>query len=207
MTILIVTDNPLFTIGLRSVIKSDYPDVEILETDSVQNSIGLSVPQQVQMLILDVGVIDGKDTVLLKRFKKLNKQASVLVHLGNEFEYMYPFIRAGADGLFSKTSKPSEISQALRTVFAKSRFVSDDIQQLLLSDITFKQTNRGLTKRERLLAGLLVANKHHDEIASIAGINPKTVSSYKRRIFEKLGVRDITQLTNMLHKLGTAKEL
>lgn len=205
MTILIVTDNPIFTIGLRSVIKSEYPDAIILETNTVQNCLRLPSQQEAQMMILDVGVVDGKDTALLKRFKKLNKQVSVLVNLGNEFEYIYPFIKAGANGLFSKKSSPSEISKALKTGFTKSRFVSDDIQQLLLADISSNQTNRALTKRERLMAGLLVEEKPHDEIASITGINPKTVSSYKRRIFEKLGVHDITQLTNMLRKLDAQK--
>ncbi|GGH55588.1 DNA-binding response regulator [Dyadobacter endophyticus] len=206
MTILIVTDNPLFSIGLRSVIENEYPDAKILETDTVQNCQGLCSPDEAQMMILDVGVIDGKDTTLLKRFKKLNKQASVLVNLGNEFEYIYPFIKAGANGLFSKKSSPYEISKALKTAFTKSRFVSDDIQQLLLADISSNRTNRTLTKRERLLAGLLIANRPHDEIASIAGINPKTVSSYKRRIFEKLRINDITQLTYVLRKLETVKE-
>lgn len=205
MTILIVTDNPIFTIGLRSVIKSEYPDAMILETDTVQNCLRLSSQQEAQMMILDVGVVDGKDTALLKRFKKLNKQVSVLVNLGDEFEYIYPFIKAGANGLFSKKSSPSEISKALKTGFTKSRFVSDDIQQILLADISSNQTNRALTKRERLMAGLLVAEKPHDEIASITGINPKTVSSYKRRIFEKLQVHDITQLTSMLRKLDAQK--
>lgn len=205
MTILIVTDNPIFTIGLRSVIKSEYPDAIILETDTVQNCQRLSTQQEAQMMILDIGVVDGKDMALLKRFKKLNKQVSVLVNLGDEFEYIYPFIQAGANGLFSKKSSISEISKALKTGFTKSRFVSDDIQQLLLADISSNQTSRALTKRERLMAGLLVAEKPHDEIASITGINPKTVSSYKRRIFEKLRVHDITQLTSMLRKLDAQK--
>ena len=113
MTIMIVTDSPLFTVGLQSIIKSEFPKAQILQnlqTDTLSSSIVLSAQQPVQMMVLDTSVADGKDTNLLKTFKQSSK-AFVMVHFGNELFYMYPFIRAGANGLFSKKCTLAEIGK------------------------------------------------------------------------------------------------
>ncbi|KAA0993380.1 response regulator transcription factor [Dyadobacter aurulentus] len=202
MTILIVTDSPLFEVGLQAIIKSEFSEAQILQTNTLKSSIALSAGKPVHMMLLDASVDDGKDTNLLKAFKQSSK-ALVMVHLGDELVYIYPFIRAGANGLLSKKCTSAEICEGIKKVSKNLPFVSSEIQQLLLSHITSDKViaSQGLTKKESQLAELIATTKTRNEIAAIAGINPQTVTTYKRKIFQKLMVNNILELNIKLKKL------
>lgn len=135
MTILIVTDNPTLNIGLRTIIIGEFPDIAILEAETLQKTLTLTLGQSVNTMILDAGVSDGKDMTLLDTFMKTYPQAAVVVYLGDEFEYIYAFAKVGITALISRKSDAVEIAEALHRASKRLRFVSFDIQQILLSDI------------------------------------------------------------------------
>ncbi|SEJ37839.1 DNA-binding response regulator, NarL/FixJ family, contains REC and HTH domains [Dyadobacter sp. SG02] len=206
MTILIVTDNHLFSMAIRAVVKKQYPDGIIVETTTVRNAIEVSPVYECQAMILDAGAADAKDTVLLGNFKNANPHTAILVNLGDQTQFMYTFIRAGATALFSNKSLPEEIHEGLRRAENNTRYISSDIQQQLLSHITEKPLNQTLTKREELMADLLVTNKSHQEIAVIAGGSSKSVGYYKRKIFQKLEVDNVVDLAIKLNKVLVNKK-
>lgn len=206
MTILIVTGNHLFSIAIRSVVKSQYPDSAILEADTVRNAIGLSQASKSNAMILDVSATDAKDTILLDIFKKTNPHTAILVNLGDQTQFMYKFIRAGVTALFSSKSLPEEITEGLRHAENNTRYISSDIQQQLLFHLIEKPINRTLTKREELMADLLITNKSHQEVAVITGTTSKSVGYYKRRIFQKLDVGNLMDLAVKLNKILINKE-
>ncbi len=205
MTILIVTDNQLFSIAIRTVVQSQYPNSAIYQTNTVRNAIELSQEPKCGIMILDIGVADATNTALLEDFRKVNPQAAILVNLGDQTQFMYKFIRAGVTALFSNKSAPEEIHEGLRHAENKIRYISSDIQQQLLSHIIEKPINRTLTKREELVADLLVENRSHREVALITGTTSKSVGYYKRRIFEKLEVGNLVDLAIKLNKVFVNK--
>lgn len=206
MAILLVTGNNLFSLALRAIIKNQYPDGIVIETDSLRNAVELSQVSKFDTMILDIGAADAKDTVLINDFKKANPQAAVLVNLGDQTQFMYKFIRAGVTALFSNKSLPEEINEGLRLAENNTRYISSDIQQQLLFHIIEKPINKTLTKREELMADLLVANKSHQEVAVITGTSSKSVGYYKRRIFQKLEVGNLLDLAVKLNKVLINKE-
>ncbi|WP_026629207.1 LuxR C-terminal-related transcriptional regulator [Dyadobacter alkalitolerans] len=206
MTILIVTDNHLFSLAIRTIINNQYPDAVIIETPIVQDAIGVSYGTTFQVMILDVSAADAKDTALLLNYKKANPHTAVLVHLGDQTQLMYKFIRAGVTALFSNKSSPAEINEGLRRAESNTRFISADIQEHLLFYITEKPINHTLTKREEIMADLLVAKNSYEQIAVIAGTTSKSVGYYKRKIFEKLEVDNIVDLAIKLNKVVINKE-
>lgn len=206
MTILIVTDNHLFSIAIRTVIKSEYPQGNIDETNSLRSAIEHSSGQKFQAMILDASAADAKDTALLGTFRRANPETAILVNLGEQTQFMYTFIRAGVAALFSNKSLPEEINEGLRRAEKNVRFVSADIQQQLLSHIAEKPLNQKLTKREEVMADLLVVNKSHQEIAIITGATPKSVGYYKRKIFRKLEVDNIVELAIKLNRVLINKD-
>lgn len=195
MTILIVTDNPTLNIGLRTIIIGEFPDIHILEAETLQKALTLTLAQPVSTMIVDAGVADGKDMALLDNFMRTYPQTAVVVYLGAEFEYIYAFARAGVTALISRKSDAVEIAEALHRTSGQGRFISFDIQQKLLSHIAASPESRGLTRKERLVADLLVANKTSRDIALIAEIEPKALAIYKRRIFQKLQVGSVLELS------------
>jgi DNA-binding NarL/FixJ family response regulator len=207
MTILVVTDNHLFSIAIRAVIKNQYPEGVVIDTDTIQNAIELPDMPKIQAMILDVSAADAKDAVLLANFRKAFPETAVLVNLGDQTQFMYKFIRSGVTALFSNKSSPEEINEGLRRAETHTRYVSSDIQQQLLYHITEKPLSRTLTRREELLADLLVANKSHRQIALAIGATTKSVGYYKRRIFQKLEVDNLVDLAIKLNKVLINKEI
>lgn len=206
MKTIVVTDNHLFSIAIRTVIKYQYPDSPIVETDTIRNAIELSKASKFQVMILDIGAADAKDTALIHSFKTANPQAAVLVNLGDQTQFMYKFIRAGVTALFSNKSLPEEINECLRHAENNTKYISSDIQQQLLFHIIEKPINRTLTKREELMANLLITNKSHQKVATITGTSSKSVGYYKRRIFQKLEVDNLLDLAVKLNKVLVNKE-
>ncbi|MDR6805060.1 DNA-binding NarL/FixJ family response regulator [Dyadobacter sp. BE34] len=142
MAILIVTDNPTLNIGLRTIIIGEFPDITIFEAETLQKTLVLTFGQPVNIVVLDAGVADGKNIALLDTFKKANPQTAVIVYLGDEFEYIYAFARAGITALISRKSDAVEVAEALHRASKRLRFISFDIQQILLSDIAAGPANR-----------------------------------------------------------------
>lgn len=206
MTILIVTDNHLFSMAIRAVVKNQYADGVIVETSTVRNAIELSRVYAFRTMILDAGAADAKDTLLLGHFKNENPGTAILVNLGDQTHFMYTFIRARVTALFSNKSLPEEIREGLRRAESNTRYVSSDIQQQLLSHITERPLNQTLTKREELMADLLITQRSHQEIAVIAGGTSKSVGYYKRKIFQKLEVDNLVDLAIKLNKVLVNKE-
>jgi DNA-binding NarL/FixJ family response regulator len=207
MTVLIVTDNPLFTLGLQSVIKDCFADAEIIEIDMLQKTLALAADTPVQIMVLDVAVPGGKDITILKAFKEFNPQTSVLVNLGDRLEYVYLFVRAKVNGLISRRSDETEIQDALRTITSQTRFISSDIQQLILSHITENLSDKGLTEKEKIIADLLIGDTPVSDIALIMALPPYTITSYRTKIFQKLRVRSIQELKIRLTKVQSGKSI
>lgn len=201
MTILIVTNNQMFSIAIRTIIKSEYPEIVIVETDSLRNAIEHATRQGLRAMILDASIADAKDTVMLTNFKNAHPKTPVLVNLGDQTQFMYTFIRAGVTALFSNKSLPGEINEGLRRAEKNIRYVSADIQQQMLSHIAEKPLNQKLTKKDEVMADLLVANKSPQEIAIITGANAKSVGYFKRKIFRKLEVDNLVDLAIKLNKV------
>ena len=206
MTILIVTDNHLFSLAIRTIIKSQYPDIPIFETDTIRNAIELAQVSKFRAMILDIGAADAKEIVSIDNFKKANPQTAILVNLGDQPQFMYKFIRAGVTALFSNKSSPEEINEGLRHAENNTRYISSDIQQQLLFHIIEKPINQTLTKREEFVADLLAGNKSHQQIALITGTSSKSVGYYKRRIFQKLEVDNLVDLAIKLNKVSITRE-
>lgn len=205
MTALIVTDNHLFSIAIQEVIKINYPNACIVETNTLRKAIDSLLRPKCQMMILDIGVADAMDRALLDNFRKVNPQAAVLINLGDRSELMYKFIKAGVTALFSNKSSAEDIKEGLRSAENNMKYLSSDIQQQLLSHIIAKPINQTLNKREELVADLLLADHSHGQIALIAGITIKSVAYYKRRIFEKLEVKNLLDLALKLDKVMLTK--
>ncbi|MBB3232510.1 UvrY/SirA/GacA family response regulator transcription factor [Halomonas stenophila] len=108
-------------------------------------------------------------------------------------------LEAGAHGFISKGCQQDEMVQAIRGVFAGQRYVSPEIAQRLVlsridsSDNPFDQ----LSQRELQVAMMIVNCQKVADIADRMFLSPKTVNTYRYRIFEKLGVHSDVELTHL----------
>mgnify|MGYP000034604947 FL=1 len=118
-------------------------------------------------------------------------------------------LRAGARGFITKSAPVDTMLGALRAVNEGNRYVTPE----LAANLSVKPFNRDrgcifnrLSRRELQISIMLTDGKRVSEIASILKLSPKTVYSYRYRIFEKMGIRSDIELTILAVKHGLTED-
>jgi two-component system invasion response regulator UvrY len=132
----------------------------------------------------------------------------ILIHSGYDEEtYALPYMQAGADGFLSKQASQEEFQAAYKALVNRGKYVSYRIQQTLLNNLgdnnskKLKNPIMTLSPREILVMQLLTEGKWTKEIASLLNVKENTISTYKRRIFDKLEVADEIELSKKVSLL------
>ncbi len=170
------------------------PEVELVgETATAADAPLLAKQQKADILLLDVTMPGPGYLATIQAVKEAVPETKVLVVSGHdEMEYAVPALRAGASGYVMKSFQPLELVEAIRRVYAGRRYVSADLADQLASGLGTdggdQPPHYRLSARELEVLTLMASGKSLKEIAARLDINAKTVSSYRARILEKLGV-------------------
>lgn len=208
MNILIIEDHPLIRLGLRQLIAESDPKATISQADNFPTGLSLLDSEKFDLLILDIDVPGGENIRMMEIVRKRQPEILILIHSGyDEDVYALPYMQAGADGFLSKSSSHEEFQSAYKALINRGKYVSYHIQQTLLNnlgDATSKKLQNPimtLSPREMLVMQLLTEGKWTKEIALILKVKENTISTYKRRIFDKLDVADEIELSKKVSLL------
>ena len=113
-------------------------------------------------------------------------------------------LAAGATGFLSKGAEPAEMIEAIRQVFDGHRYISQDIaQRLALSNFTHEDNPFApLSHRELQIALMIVNCERVQDISDRLHLSPKTVNTYRYRLFDKLRVGTDVELTHLALRHG-----
>jgi DNA-binding NarL/FixJ family response regulator len=114
-----------------------------------------------------------------------------------ESEYAVRAIRAGAAGYLVKDRTAQELLEAVRRVASGRRYLTPAVADLLAEDAVRPappQPEDLLSTRERQVLELLAAGKSNKEVAGALGLSPKTISTYRARLLEKLHLQSNADL-------------
>jgi len=208
--ILIADDHAVVRYGICVLLKEILPFAEIFHAETFYEVLTRLEQRPATLIILDINIPGGNSINMIPAIQALQPGVRILIFSGyDEIEYGKPYILAGARGYLSKQTSNAEIKQAIRTVMNGSKYISDNLKDLLIDSIfdTRSQTDNPLAKlsnRETEVARLLISGHGLKDIAGLLNIRISTVSTYKVRIFEKLKVNHLPQL---IEKFKTASVL
>jgi DNA-binding NarL/FixJ family response regulator len=112
-----------------------------------------------------------------------------------EDQYARRVLRAGASGYITKNQAPDELVTAIRRVARGGKYVTETFAGQLAADLAAPATGPDrLSNREYEVLAWLGAGKSVKEIAAAMKLSPKTVSTYRTRLLEKLGLRTTAEL-------------
>lgn len=117
-------------------------------------------------------------------------------------------MQAGAAGYLSKGTAPQEMVNAIRTVCAGQRYIALDIaQQMALSQVMPDSDNpfASLSERELQIMMMITKGQKVNEISEQLSLSPKTVNSYRYRMFSKLNINGDVELTHLAIRHGMLK--
>ena len=133
----------------------------------------------------------------------------IMLSMYSNPEYVYRALEAGASGFVVKRSAARELVNAIRAVHAGRRYlgtqVAEDVIERFIGKGVPKDPLSLLSSRERQVLQLLAEGKSVAEIAGILSLSPKTVETYRWRMFEKLDIHDLPSLVRFAIQHGVTQ--
>ena len=195
----IVDDHSIVRSGLRHFF-SEHVDLRVAgEAASGREAIDLVRDMELDVLVMDLSMPDqsGIDALAMIRAKAPDVGVLILSAYPEE-HYAMHLIRQGASGYLNKECDPLEIVQAIRTIALGKRYISAQVAELLAQQLD--QGIQGppheqLSEREFQVFLKLARGRSATEIADELSLSVKTISTYRTRLMEKLGLNSNSDLT------------
>ncbi len=204
--IMVVDDHELVRIGLRHVL-ADYPEI-LLAGEAVDGESALRMNREIRpdVALLDISLPGLSGFEVTTRLKQASPNLGIIILTVHETApYPAQLLEAGASGYLTKGCPATELVEAIRSVARGGRHIGSRIaQQIALnalpggSDSPFEE----LSAREMEVLLLLTEGRKVADIAGLMHLSPKTVATYKYRIYEKLNTRSDVDVTRMAMRYG-----
>jgi len=194
MKILIADDHSVVRQGVSLMLRDAFADVEIEQADSFYETLVAVKEDAFDLLLLDINLPGGNNASMIGDIKDINKDVSILMFSAyDEDHYALRYMQAGASGYINKLSSEEKIIEAINTVLDGNIYFSESLKS---GNHTVDNNNPldVLSNRELEITRLLIKGEGNLEIANQLKIGMSTVSTYKSRIFEKLGVTNVVTL-------------
>jgi len=208
--VLLVDDHEMVRIGLAAVLGTEDGIEVVGEASSGEEGIRLAQEYKPDVVLMDL-VMEGMDGIeTTRQLLKLYPDCKVIVLTSYlDDEKMYPVIEAGAFSYLLKTSRASEIAEAIRAAVRGQSVLESQVASKMMN--RFRQpkaetpAHEELTEREMDVLRLLAQGKSNQDIADDLIIGIKTVKFHVTNILAKLGVEDRTQAAIYAYKNGLAE--
>jgi DNA-binding NarL/FixJ family response regulator len=198
-SVLIADDHAVVRAGLRQFLAEDRSITAIGEAASVGQTLEMLRQGAWDLVILDIGMPDGSGLDVLRQVRADLPGTKVLMLSGYpERQYAVNVLRAGARGFLAKSSAADDLLKAVTAVLQGRRYVGATLAELLLTDVADddgQPIHARLSEREFQIFTRLAGGQAASSIASELQLSVKTVSTYRARILEKMGLRTNADLT------------
>lgn len=196
--VLIADDHAIVRQGLKQIL-SDTEDLLVTgEADDGAEALNLARQQPWDVFLLDVSMPNRNGIDTLKQLKKEFPRLPVLIlSMHPEEQYAVRALKAGASGYLTKQSAPELLVTAIRQVASGKKYLSPAVAQQLaeaISDNSDKSPHERITDREYQVLVMIAAGKTLTQVAEQLNLGVATVSTYRARLLEKMGLKSTAEL-------------
>ena len=197
--VILCDDHALIRRGIRDTL-CDASDIQVVgEAGDYGELRELLRRTSCDVLVLDINLPGRSGLDVLHVLKDEGSAMRVLVlSMFPEDQYAIRALRAGAYGYVNKGGDPVQIVAAVRTVSQGRKYVTPEMAQMLVESLTTPQVENAhekLSDRELQTLVLIASGKRLSDIAIELMLSPKTVSVYRARVLEKLGLANNSEMT------------
>lgn len=204
--VFLVDDHELVRTGIRRILE-DVRGIKVVgEAHSGEDAVKWCRTEQADIVLMDMNMpgIGGLEaTKKILRFNPDMKVIVLTIHTENPFPTKV--MQAGAAGYLTKGACPDEMVNAIRMVQSGQRYLSPEIaQQMALSQFTPDSENpfKELSERELQVMIMITKGEKVTDISEQLNLSPKTVNSYRYRLFNKLNISGDVELTHLAIRHG-----
>lgn len=197
--VILTDDHVLVRKGLRHLI-DDHADLQVVaEAGNATELLERLASTPCDVVVLDISLPGRSGLDVLRQIKADYPCLPVLVlSMYTEEQYALRAMRCGAAGYLTKGSAPDTLAEALRRVYAGGKAVSAGLSgRLTIAAAGAEKSlpHTGLSNREFEVLRLIAAGYSLTAIGALMCISVKTVSTYRTRILEKMGMKSNVELT------------
>jgi len=197
--VLIVDDHEVVRDGVKKILDEHRGATTFGEAGTASEALRLVREQNWDIVLLDLSLSGSSGLEVLNELKRVRPNLPVLVHsMHSEEQYARRALKAGAAGYITKDGGRAELVEAVNKIIQGGRYVSSAFAEKLIVDL--KRGKDGpphetLSDREFEVLRLIASGKTVGEIAVLLSLSDKTVSTYRARILEKMGMKTSAELT------------
>ncbi len=195
--VLFVDDHEMVRIGVAAYLSSQS-DIEVVgEADNGQKAVSMALELRPDIILMDLVMpeMDGIEATKLI-MEKWPEAKIIIVTSFLDDEKVYPALEAGATSYMLKTSKASEIADAVRATYRGQSVLEPEVTGKMMEKLRHPKKDmlhEQLTAREMEVLLLMAKGKSNQEIADELFIALKTTKVHVSNILSKLEVQDRTQ--------------
>ena len=204
--VLLVDDHELVRMGIKRLLQ-DVSGLKVIgEAGSGEEAVQLAKSLLPDVVIMDVHMPGIGGLEATRKMIRHNPDVKILALTVHEDEpYPSRLLQAGASGYITKGCDSEEMIRAVRIIYSGQRYISPAIAQ----QIAIKRFTKGdespldlLSERELQIMLMITQGQKVQDISKKLCLSPKTVNSYRYRIFEKLNIDSDVELTLLAMRLG-----
>jgi len=206
--VLIADDHAIVRHGLKQLI-AETPDMTVAgEADSGLEALRMIRGGKLDVVLMDISMPGKNGIETLKQIRsEWPNLPVVILSMYPEDQYAVRLIKAGAAGYLTKESAPEQLVAALRAVARGKKFITPAVAELLANELgggkdTAAAPHATLSDREDQILRLLASGKTVSEAAEQLSLSVKTISTYRTRVLEKMGMKNNAELTYYAIKNG-----
>jgi DNA-binding NarL/FixJ family response regulator len=197
--VFIVDDHEILREGLKKILREEADITVIGEADNGTDVLKRIYEIDCDVMLLDLNIPGRNGVELIEEIKRKKPQLHILVlSINPESKSALPALNAGASGYLSKDAALYDLVLAIRKISSKGRYLSSTLAEQLAFDLlkTDPQTTRKLSSLESNIAAMIANGKSAKVVADELGLSTSTVFTYRRKIFDKLKIKNNVELAH-----------
>ncbi|WP_420580146.1 response regulator [Reichenbachiella sp.] len=186
MRVFLVDDHQMMLDGVANLVR-EKEDCELVGSAvTMQEALDQILAIEVDLLISDYNLPDGDGLTLLHRLKKVKPDMKVIMlSMHDEAHLVKEILKEGVDGYVLKRDSHTDLTQAISAVAQGKKYMSDEINQMLINHLHQPDDIKLLTDREREVLKLIAQEYSNKMIAEALFISERTVETHRKNIFRK----------------------
>jgi two-component system invasion response regulator UvrY len=206
ITVLLVDDHELIRTGVRGILDK-APDIEVAaEASNGEEAVEIVSKQTLDVVLMDVNMPGMGGIEATRRVLRVKPDLKVIaLTVLDDDPFPTRLHEVGAMGFLTKGCPAEEMLRAIRAVYSGHHYIASDVARKHTltewhghGDNPFKQ----LSSRETQVLLQILEGQKNQEISDILSLSPKTVSTYRQRIYEKLDIKNDVELTRLAYRHG-----
>ena len=199
MKTLIIDDHAIVRDGITRILREAFPEAILENVSNAETAIEKISADHYDLIITDISLAGGESGLdMIRKLKSKHIQTAILVlSMHDASKFAVSAIKAGAMGYLTKDIASIELVNAVQRVLSGKKYLSPDVISVLTAEVENgggKRKIENLSEREYEVFTLLANGKTLSMIARELSLSINTVSTFRLRLFEKMGFRNSMEL-------------